>query len=572
MTMQDIRVGASSRDTIYWHGIDWAKCHREVRRLQARIVKATQEGKDGRVKALQWLLTHSMSGKAVAVKRVTENHGKRTPGVDGATWSTPESKSQAILSLSRKGYKARPLRRVHIPKSNGKMRPLGIPTMQDRAMQALHLLTLEPVAETTGDPNSFGFRPERSVADAICQCYLALCRKKSAQWILEGDIKGCFDNIDHNWLLANIPMDKAILQKWLKAGFIENHKLFPTKAGTPQGGIISPTLANLALDGLEALLAKTFFRTTRQGKEYDPKVNLVRYADDFIITGGSKEILEEEVKPLVEAFLAIRGLELSQEKTKITHIEEGFDFLGKHVRKYKGKFLVMPSKKNVKTLLTNIKEVIKGNKSAKPENLIRQLNPKIRGWANYHKPDAAKKTFGSVDKEIWKCLWNWAIRRHPNKGKRWIKDRYFKNIGTRRWVFAAQATEASPESKIRWVQLAKASDTKIRRHVKIKGRANPFDPQWESYFEERLGFKMLDNLRGRRKLVRLWLDQSGVCPICDQKITKETGWHVHHISGRTIPGAENMSNLMMVHPNCHKQIHSQRLNIVKPVSRYQRGI
>ena len=204
-------VGASSHEMIDWHSIDWAKCNQEVRRLQTRIVKATREGRHGKVKALQWMLTHSFSGKTLAVKRVTENQGKKTPGVDGETWSTPEDKSQAVLLLKRHGYKPMPLKRIYIPKSNGKKRPLGIPTMMDRAMQALYLLALEPISETKADNRSFGFRPRRSTADAIGQCFKALCHKNSAQWILEGDIKGCFDNISHDWLLDNVPMDNKIL-------------------------------------------------------------------------------------------------------------------------------------------------------------------------------------------------------------------------------------------------------------------------------------------------------------------------------------------------------------------------
>ena len=222
---------------VEWHQIDWSKCHSNVRRLQARIVKATKEGRWGKVKALQHLLTHSLSGKALAVKRVTENQGKRTPGVDRVTWSTPGAKSKAVASLRQRGYRPQPLRRVYIPKANGKRRPLGIPTMKDRAMQALYLLALEPVAETTADSNSYGFRPERSCADAIQACFNAVRRQVSAQWILEGDIKGCFDNISHEWLLENIPTNKTILRKWLKAGFIEEKTLFPTDTGTPQGGL-----------------------------------------------------------------------------------------------------------------------------------------------------------------------------------------------------------------------------------------------------------------------------------------------------------------------------------------------
>ncbi|EBM2193524.1 group II intron reverse transcriptase/maturase, partial [Salmonella enterica] len=278
MTTQKICAGAPSRGSVTWHSIDWAKCHREVRKLQARIVKATREGKYGKVKSLQWLLTHSFSGKTLAVRRVTENRGRKTAGVDGIRWSTPQSKSQAILSLKRYGYRPQPLKRVYIPKSNGKLRPLGIPTMKDRAMQALYLLALEPVSETTADQRSFGFRSGRSTADAIEQCFKVLARRIAPKWILEGDIKGCFDNISHDWLLRHIPTDSMILKKWLAAGYMEKRQLFPTDAGTPQGGIISPTLANLVLDGLEDKLRVCFGKTRKTGNVWAKQmVNYVRY-------------------------------------------------------------------------------------------------------------------------------------------------------------------------------------------------------------------------------------------------------------------------------------------------------
>jgi RNA-directed DNA polymerase len=300
---------------------------------------------------LQRLLTCSFSGKALAVKRVTDNQGKRTSGVDSVLWSTPTSKLKAIGSLRRRGYQPLPLHRVHIPKANGKFRPLGIPTMRDRAMQALHLLALAPVAETTADGNSYGFRPERGTADAIGHCFQSLAREQSARWVLEGDIRGCFDHISHEWMLRHIPTDKEVLRQWLKAGFVEKRTLFPTEAGTPQGGIISPTLANLTLDGLEGLLKERFPAKRIAKRTICPKINLVRYADDFIITGSTKELLENEVKPLVEKFLCDRGLQLSPEKTCITPIEQGFDFLGQHLRKYGGKLLIRPSKKNTHAFL-----------------------------------------------------------------------------------------------------------------------------------------------------------------------------------------------------------------------------
>ncbi len=278
-----------------------------------RIVQAAKEGRWGKVRALQRLLTHSYSGKVLAVRRVTENKGKKTPGVDREIWDTPEKKIQAVHELKRRGYQPQPLRRVYIPKSDGKtMRPLGIPSMKDRAQQALYLLALDPVAETTADHNSYGFRQQRSCADAMEQCFTTPS-KPNPQWILEGDIKSCFDRISHDWLLAHVPMERAILQKWLKAGYLDKHVLHETTDGTPQGGIISPAFANCALDGLERLL-KEKFPTKKPlpslgGKV--PCVNFIRYADDFIITGRTKELLEGEIKPLVEQFLQERGLELS---------------------------------------------------------------------------------------------------------------------------------------------------------------------------------------------------------------------------------------------------------------------
>jgi RNA-directed DNA polymerase len=548
----DAATWACASSGVTWDGISWADVRRQVSRLQARIVKATQDGRHNKVKALQWLLTHSFCGKALAVKRVTENKGKNTPGVDKVTWKIPVAKTNAIASMKRRGYSPLPLRRVLIPKKNGKTRPLGIPVMKCRAMQALHLLALAPVAETTADLNSYGFRPERATADAGGQCFISLARKNCAEWVLEADIQGCFDNISHDWMVANIPTDKVILKKWLKAGYVYQNELYPTEAGTPQGGIISPVLANMTLDGLEAMLAEKLPKAKRMGL----KMNMVRYADDFIITGNSKEWLEQEVKPAVVEFLAERGLALSPEKTKITHVRDGFDFLGWNIRKYDGKLLMKPSKANVKAHLDKIREVIRGNKATKQENLIRLLNPVLRGWANYHSHVVAKKTFSRVDKCVWSMLWRWAVRRHPNKGARWVKEKYFKTRGTRNWVFAA--TEEKEDGTRREVTLLKESDTPIQRHVKIKADANPHDPQWEPYFESRWGKKMLRSSRGRRKLYRVWLRQEGKCPTCQDPITKSTPWDARHIVKKTVGGTDAASNLQMHHFNCHRSQYYAR--------------
>lgn len=467
-------IGAPENRVTEWPQIIWDKIHRSVKRLQMRIAKAIRERKRGKAKALQWLLTHSYCAKLLAVKRVTENEGRKTPGVDGEIWNTPQKKVQAVQSLKRHGYRPKPLRRIYIPKKNGpKLRPLSIPTMKDRAMQAMHSLSLKPIAETLADKKSYGFREERSCHDAIEQCFVVLAKRRSAQWILEGDIRACFDGINHKWLLDNVLMDKELLKKWLKTGYIEKGKLYPTEAGTPQGGIVSPILANMTLDGIEAII--------KQAVPRRHKVNYIRYADDFVVTGESKELLEQKVIPAIADFLRIRGLELSQEKTSISRIEDGFDFLGQNVRKYKGKLLITPAKKNVKSFLDNMRKIIKDNISARPENMIGLLNPKIRGWANYHRHIVASKTFQYVDMHIFKCIWSWARKRHPNKGTDWIIRKYLSQ-GSYKWAFS---TTVQKGGKTRTYELMKAASVPIRRHVKIKGEAHPYDPTYESYFKER---------------------------------------------------------------------------------------
>jgi RNA-directed DNA polymerase len=555
-------TGATSGGEVDWHGIGWVKAHQTARRLQMRIAKAVREGRWGKVKSLQWLLTHSFCGKAIAVKRVTENQGKKTPGVDGAIWDTPGKRARGMMSLTRRGYRPQPLRRVFIPKANGKMRPLGIPTIRDRAMQALHLLALEPISESTADPNSYGFRPERASRDAAEQCFQALRQRVSGEWVLDADISGCFDNIGHDWLIANVPTDKVVLRKWLESGFVHNGELFATEAGTPQGGIISPTLANMTLDGMERVLRQRFARSHPQCRKN--KVNLIRYADDFVITGASKELLEE-ARTLIEDFLRQRGLALSEEKTKIVHIEEGFDFLGWNVRKYDGKLLIKPAKKNVQAFLRNVRAIIRDARTAKQEYVIGRLNPVIRGWANYHRNQVAAETFQKVDHLIWKQLWQWACRRHPHKPLTWVKDRYFAREGMRNWVFRAEVVDDKGNST--FVRLVKAGDVPIRRHRKIRAEANPFDPVWDSYFADRHGLLM--DRQGRNLPPKLWKAQGGICPVCREMITVNSGWEIHHVVPRGLGGSEARANLTLLHTNCHWQAHSYTWNseLAAPVKR-----
>jgi RNA-directed DNA polymerase len=554
-------TGAPSHPDDEWHQIDWRKVHQNVRQLQARIVKAVQAGRWGKVKALQRLLTRSFSGRALAVRRVTENKGKWTPGVDGEIWDTPQKKAQAIRRLRQHGYRAQPLRRVYIDKNSGNgKRPLGIPSMIDRAFQMLYKFALDPIAETKGDPNSYGFRLGRSTADAIGQCFLNLCRKTSAEWILDADLRACFDTISHEWLVANLPIERGMLTKWLKAGVIDRQVFQPTRTGAPQGSPISPVIANLTLDGMERFLKENLPRKTADGTSL--KVNLARFADDFIVTGSSHELLEQQVVPLLEQFLSERDLELSRDKTKITHIEQGFDFLGQNVRKYNGRLLIKPARKNIKAFLTKVRATIKANKQATAGDLIIQLNPIIRGWAHYHRHVVSKEVFSRVDMEIFRALWRWARRRHSNKSREWIMQNYFRAKTAHKWRLFGQGSDR--DGKAVTIYLARAAQVPIRRHVKVKAQANPYDPQWEAYFEKRLDVRMADKLWGKQQLYSLWRSQRGTCPHCRQKITETTGWARHHIVWRCHGGSDTLDNLVLLHPTCHMQVHSQKLSVVKP--------
>lgn len=472
-------VSASS-DT-KWNAINWSKCQKSIQGLQARIVQATKIGRWNKVKSLQRILTRSFSAKALAIKRVTTNKGKWTPGVDGQVWQTTTEKLQGISKLKHRRYKPLPLRRVYIPKANGQKRPLGIPTIKDRAMQALHLMGLEPVAETIGDHHSYGFRRHRSAADAMSQIYKTLAGRNRAQWILEGDIKRCFDEINHPWLMKAIPIEKSILHKWLKAGYIEGKTLFPTTTGTPQGGIISPVLANMALDGLDAILERHFGKKGSK-KRQGSGVYLIRYADDFIVTGKSREILETRVKPAIEQFLVERGLAISADKTTIVHVEQGFDFLGQNTRRYKSKLIIKPSLKSTVRLLNRIRNLVRKNRATSQADLITMLNPQIRGWTYYHRHVCSRKTFEKIDHEIFTVLWRWATRRHPNKSRKWVKAKYFIPKRGQQWCFST-VTKNKEESKK--LELFKATDVPIRRQVKIRAEANPFNKTWYPYFEER---------------------------------------------------------------------------------------
>lgn len=560
MTRAATPGGAAPDPAIDWHSIHWEKVYRTVRRLQARIVKAVREGRWHKVKALVYLLTHSYSGRALAILRVVSNTGAKTPGVDGATWNTPEAKSDAFNALRRHGYRPQPLRRAYVPKSNGKQRPLGIPTMTDRAMQALYLLGLDPIAETLADGQSYGFRLERCCADAVDECHKVLRGPNGPgsfgpDWVLEGDITSCFDRISHGWLIDHTFMDRKVLGQWLKAGYLERHVLFATTEGTPQGGIISPVLANRTLDGLERMLADHFGATRRQRRKN--RVHLVRYADDFVITGTSRFLLEHRVQPLVEHFLDERGLELSHEKTRITHVEDGFDFLGQTIRRHRnGKVLIKPSRRSVRTFLSRVQETIDHSGGMTAGDVVWRLNQQIKGWTMYHRHVASGRTFAAVDSRIFGMLRRWCRRRHRNKSWEWIQEKYFRRVDNSGWVFTGAIQDNRGQE---WpIHLMKASGVKVCRWQKIRSDANPYDPEWEPYLEERAVWKWNQTVAGRGRIDYLWKEQGGKCVVCGQSLrVEEHPWHVHHRVWRCRGGRDTFDNLELLHANCHRQVHAR---------------
>jgi RNA-directed DNA polymerase len=469
-----ISAGALIDDAKKWNSIDWDYARRQVRRLQMRIAKAVKEGRYNKVRALQFVLTRSFYARLLAVKRVTTNKGKKTPGVDGVLWKGARTKWRETFNLNRRGYRPQPLRRIYIPKKNGKKRPLSIPTMHDRAMQALYKLALAPVAETTADRNSYGFREGRSCADAIAAGFNALNKPNSATWVLEGDIEGCFDNISHEWMINNILMDKVILVKWLKAGYVENGMTYSTRKGTPQGGIISPMLANMTLDGLEKAVKSAVPRRSR--------VNFIRYADDFIITGKSKRLLNESIIPVVEEFLGERGLRLSNEKTEITYIKKGFTFLGQSFRK-DGRILhIRPSKEGVLALKRKLGTLIRKHVGAPMPVLIKKLNDTLRGWAYYHRHVVSSETFSEVDGYVYDRLWDMIRRRHGSKSAGWLKKTYWSAAGNEH-VFAVKDKTKKGKEKV--YKVLRVCSIGIRRYIKIKADANPYLPEYAYYYWRR---------------------------------------------------------------------------------------
>ena len=380
--------------------------------------------------------------------------------------------------------------------------------------------------------------------------------------MLDADIEGFFDHINHKWMLDHVRTDKEVLRKWLESGAIDRGQLLATTEGTPQGGIISPALANWTLNGLETELLLHLKKRFGVRRARTLKVGVIRYADDFVVAGASRELLETEVRPWIETFLAQRGLRLSAAKTKVVHIDEGFDFLGWNFRKYSGKLLIKPSKKNVKTFYAKLREAVSGNLGGKQEELIQLLNPMLRGWAQYHSPVVAKETFSRIDSLLFWRLMRWAKRRHPKKKMDWIRRKYWQTIENRNWVFAADVLTKRGDLGV--MKLYSLADTPIKRHKKLKGDYHPYDPEWEEYGETIRQERMQDKMRYRREWASLYIQQDGLCAHCGFGIDEGTGWQDHHIEYRVMGGSDALSNRVLLHPCCHAQVHSLGLTVVKP--------
>ena len=468
---------------INWGVVDIKIIAHSVKMLQNRIVKAKIAGRNRAVNKLQKLLVKSLNARILAVKRVSENKGKNTAGVDGALLDTNKKKTQMVddLKISIDDYKSKPLKRIEIPKKNGKMRPLGIPTMFDRSLQALYKLALEPIAETLADKNSYGFRPKRSTQDAMKAIWLRTSRKTSGEWILEADIKGCFDNISHQWIYDNVALPNKLLKQWLKSGFIKDDTLFPTDSGTPQGGIISPILANIVLDGIEELVKSHSARYTKMKDGivlYRQKIhfNFIRYADDFVVIGNSPKRLKILQRDIAR-FLSVRGLELAKEKTHITHIRDGFDFLGFNFKKYPNdKVIVKPTQDGIKSFKSKIKEIFKQYRSSSLELLIDKLNPIIRGWGYYYRFVNSKVIFGKLDQYIWYKSCNWVKRLHQRRQVMKYYKKYFKPFSD---TYKSEVLSNGIK------KVFKLSVIPLIEHIKIVAKSNPFDSNDDDYFTKR---------------------------------------------------------------------------------------
>ena len=540
------RVNGQAEKLVDWSQVNWVEVYKLIRNLQRRIFRARKLGQWKQLRRLQKLLIRSYANLLESVRRITQdNKGQGTPGVDKEVINTPEERVKLVNTWVMP--KAKPTRRVFIPKSNGKKRPLGIPTVKDRVAQNIVKNYLEPEWEAVFEPNSYGFRAGRSCQDAIAQIFVR-CRNGNLggnKWVLDADIKGCFDNLEHQSILKKIGTAPCVglIEEWMKSGYVYEGIYNPTNTGTPQGGVISPLLSNIGLHGLEEYV-----------KSHNKKLGVVRYADDFVITAKKRSEIED-IKPRIEQWLAERGLDLSEEKTKTVNTDEGFNFLGFNVRFYDNKLLIKPEKEKVLAFCRKIGKTIKDLKTVKQEVLINKLNPILRGFSNYYRTQVSKETFAYIGYRVWKYLWDWCKRRHGRRRLKWVKNKYFHVVNGVDWTFCCMTEGRKGKEKL--LYLYNIAKTPIVRHTKIKGTSSPFDAELDNYWEKRNTKAGKTYWAKGSKYDQVARNQNYKCPICGQFLTNGEDVETHHIEPVKDGGTDDTVNLIHLHAACHKQVHSK---------------
>ncbi|MCX2829904.1 group II intron reverse transcriptase/maturase [Bacillus pseudomycoides] len=546
-----------------WFTIHWGEIERYVRKLRQRIFRAKQQNQRRKVRKLQRLMLRSRANLLLSIKRVTQvNRGKRTAGIDGERVLTPKSRVKLFHQMMYQSIQLhlpKAVKRVYIPKQNGKLRPLGIPTIKDRVWQNIAKNALEPEWEAEFEPISYGFRPKRSAHDAIANIFNKLNSKSKKVWIFEGDFTGCFDNLSHEHILEKTDKfpAKRIIKRWLQSGYIDNQAFHPTTVGSPQGGIISPLLANIALHGMEKELGISYSRsnTKRQGITYHTNIKctkaMIRYADDFIVACQTKEEAESLYQELTP-YLERRGITLATDKTHVTHITEGFRFLGFHIKQYKqdkNKLLIKPSKESIQKAKKKMKTTFQKLKGKPVQTLLAELNPIIRGYAYYWMHVVSKRVFSSMDYFIWGNIVRHVKRLHPKKSWKWIMKRYFRKPhhgGHDKWVLTCPKTK---------YQIFKMIWTPIIRHIGVKYKNSPDNPELTHYFikRDRIDFDN-NNTLARIKIAK---KQKYICPICEEALQNGEALEVHHKVPKAYGGTNEYSNLQLLHIPCHIQYHQK---------------
>lgn len=548
-----------------WHDIPWKIIIKEVQDLQNKIVKATLNNDKSLLYKLQYQLVSSFEGRALAVRKTVTNTGGNTAGIDNILWNTPSQRFKAIEELGKitknpNKYKSSPLKRVMNPKANSKeLRSLGIPTMIDRATQAVYHLAIDPVVETNSDKNSFGFRKHRSQHDAIAYIRTRLDKTHSPEYVLETDISKCFDKISHEFLMKMTPIcHKYVLKQWLKSGNIYKNKFYNTEEGTPQSGVISPTLFNIALNGLEKEIHKVFpvNKTMKDGKT---KVYLIRYGHDLIVTGKDKETLYK-VKEIIIEFLKIRGLELKETKTRIVTIYEGFDFLGFNIsrKKYNPKLnnstnqrtvlIIKPSDKSIKSIKQKIQIILRNQTEILA--IIKEINPILRGWGNYFSVSYhSQNTFIKIGHLMWYSMMKWVGKKHPTLPTYKASAKYIVTGNTasnHKWVWGVNKKDETKENKLIIQNIA---ETKIKQHPLLKLDKNPYLLENKPYFEKRIIIK--SSARFRELMYKYYNHQ---CPICLDSLHNGEKIELHHIKPVKEGGKYTISNIQPLHQICHSGI------------------